>query len=66
MYLHVKQLLPHRKEPRGWLVCEGLRSLALTSNLLRLLELDPLIITLTVTLKTLYTWYNANAVTNST
>ena len=37
MYLHVKQLLPHRKEPRGWLVCEGLRSLALTSNLLRLL-----------------------------
>ena len=37
MYLHVKQLLPHRKEPRGWLVCEGLRSLALTSKLLRLL-----------------------------
>ena len=37
MYLHVKQLLSHRKEPRGWLFCEGLRSLALTCNLLRLL-----------------------------
>ena len=36
-YLHVKQLLKHRKEPLGWLFCEVFRSLALTSKLLRLL-----------------------------
>ena len=38
MYLHVRQFFPQRKEPRGWLVMvAGLRSLALTNKLLRLL-----------------------------
>ena len=37
--LHVKQFFPQWKEPRGWLVMvAGLRSLALSNKLLRLLD----------------------------
>ena len=31
-YLQVRQFFPHEYEPRGWLCCLGLRSLALTQN----------------------------------
>ena len=38
MHLQVSQFFPHRFEPRGWLCCLGLRSLALTRKSLRLLQ----------------------------
>ena len=37
MWLHVKQLSPHRKQPWGGVFCVRLGSLALTNKLLRLL-----------------------------
>ena len=37
MYLPVRQFFPHGYEPRGWLCCVKLRSLALTRKSLRLL-----------------------------
>ena len=36
MYLQVGQFSPHGYEPRGWLCCVRLRSLALTRKSLRL------------------------------
>ena len=37
MYLQVNQFFPHGYEPRGWLCCVRLRSLALTRKSLMLL-----------------------------